>query len=276
MTITREGLEAELTSSVGWAMVTAVADELFSVLLPSTRYAHDHTQVTVQRVDGMWRLTDAGEIAAAFGSERHDVVAMLRCAGADMTFDSRTNFAQVDVADDDELGDFVITFAHYLSAAPLMWRAHNCALEEDDRLVPVVEPSTKLLARQTKAELVRRCGSRYSSVLRLGRPLTGAAGIRTTLPLSVSVSHTAAPRLIAACIDTGASAQSVRAAQGHVSFVLDVSREYTVPKWLVVKGDEHAIDQMGEFYDRDNLVVVSFDDLDQLESSVREVMPQLA
>ena len=208
----REQLERLLIDSVGWAAVTTVATDLYSVLLPSTRYIHDKTQVTVQRTDAGWRLTDAGEIAATFGADLDNVVDLLRCAGADLFFDKASGLATAEFEADMELSSLVIEFAHYVAAAPLMWRAHNCALHDDLAEEHVIdEPLTKALARETKTELVRRCGRPFSTLIRLDRRLIGPAGMRARMPLCVSTSKTSSPRLIAACIDTTAAPQATSA-----------------------------------------------------------------
>ena len=277
MSTVSEQLEAGLVESVGWASVTPVADGLLTVLVPSTRYSHDHTLVTVElRLNG-WRLTDAGEIAATFGDQLVDVMALLRCAGADMALDESTRLVTEDVAHDEDLPSSLIGFAHYVSATPLMWRAYNCDLDEGVEVEEsVVEPSIKVLARDTRKELIRQCGGRYSSVLRLNRRMVGAAGIGARVPLSAATGRRSIPRLIAACIDTTAAKQSVTAAEGNASFVLDVARDFTIPKWVVVKGAQSVVDQMAEFYDRDNVGVVSFDDLEALARSLREAVPEYA
>lgn len=270
--VVRGQLEADLVDFVGWASVDEIAPDLFRVLLPSSRMSHDPTLVTVQWTGSTWRITDAGDVSARFGADAASVAELLTCAGGDFIFDSRVCFTEVRSALD--VTTEIVRFAYYLSTAPVVWRARDCVL--NDERPATLEPSVILLARETKAGLIARCGDRYGPFIRLRATLTGTAGVSTRVPMVVSTATKAAPRLLAAFIDTTASPRSVTAAKKDASFVIDVARDFSIPKFLVVRGDADSIDQMAQFYDRSNVVVTEAQDLDLLAKGVRDALPQLS
>ena len=143
----RDQLEADLVNALGWASVTVVGDDLYSVLLPSTRRSHDHLLITVQWTGETWSLTDAGDLTASFGSSATELADLLTCAGADIHLEGELAVCEVRSALD--LTSELLRFGYFLSSAPVVWRARQCLQAEESRAVHP-EPSVQALAREVR------------------------------------------------------------------------------------------------------------------------------
>lgn len=265
-----------LEDSVPGVLTDTIADGVVRVLVPSPRSAHEYVTVIVEveSASAGWILSDAGEASRVAGPDVERLAHLLQCAGAEIEVSEGAVTSPV--AADEPLGSRVLSFAHYLIAAPILWHARDCMLDDESSsdLLPPENPS-KVLAKQTRARLVERIGRNAAPLIGLDRKVYGRGeSVRAPLAILPPASK-APPLLVATFVDTTATERSVTAAKKVATWTFEVVHEFNIPKYLVVRGDAKQIDHFGSFYDNFGIAAVSIDDGAQLEEDAVDAVSRL-
>lgn len=263
-----------LDDSIPGILTDVVADGVTRVVVPTARGAHEYVTVIVERIADGWLLSDAGEASRIAGSGIERLAHLLSCAGAEVEVSE--NMVTVPVSADEPLASRVLSFAHYLMAAPVLWSARECLRDEEPEtdVLPPESPS-KVLAKQIRQRLIDRAGRHAAPFIALDRRVFGR-GESVLAPLAImppASKHP--PLLVAAFVDTTASERSVTAAKKVATWTYEVVHEFTIPKYLVVRGGTVEIEHFGSFYDNFNIMAISSDDGSQLERDTIDAISRL-
>jgi hypothetical protein len=259
-----------LADAFGQPVVEPLGDSLWNVLLPDARMVHSFVQVIAERhADGTYTLSDASELRRLVGDDRDRVAEWLGCAGADLAGDGDLTTATVDV--DEDVASRILSFAHYISAAPVLWQAEPCIRQAGGTDRP--EPAVKQLAATVAERILARVGPRAEPLLRRNFTVKGL-GQHAKAPLAIAPPGVQSPRLLSAFIDYEAAGQSIEAAKRQSLWLFDVTEELTIPKYLVVRGADAPLSDLARFYDRRNVTTVPFDDGEQLLDDAERLVDQ--
>lgn len=204
------------------------------IFIPSARLPHDYVVIAVQDVGEQgWRMFDAGTLPRLESSDLDELVDLLGCAGAELEVADGVATAYSERSPE-SLARRALEMAHYLQAAPIVWHARLCLMEESDSqrpTSPVIE-----LARYSRGRLVERYGAAAGAVLHVGRYLAGA-GERAKAPLIVAGPHRASsPTLIASFLDFTTSELSRAHAKRSTTWLFEVVRDLHAQRVVGVKG----------------------------------------
>lgn len=254
-------------------LVDALDVGLWRLLIPHPGGLHEYVTVVVERVEGGWLLSDAGEVAAIRDVDFDQASQLLICSGADV--DASSSFVTSTVEDDEPLLERVLEFAHYLSAAPILWRARMCLESGTERVDVRPESATHALARETRERLAANLPRAAEPLVQLNRRLR-TRGEAVRVPLAVApINVKSLPLLAAAFVDMTASEQAVSAAKRMATWTFEVLADHEIPKYLVVRGSPADTDHFAEFYDNLNVTAVPSDDGEQLIADTREAVARL-
>jgi hypothetical protein len=263
-----------LDDSVPGLLTDVVAPGVIRVVVPTPRGAHEYVTVIVESIAGGWLLSDAGEVARIAGAEVDRLAHLLLCAGAEIEVSEGVVTSPVSA--DEPLASRVLSFAHELMAAPMLWYARDCLLDDEagtDALPP--ESPSKILAKQTRQRLVERVGRQAAPLIALDRRVFGRGeSVRAPLAIMPPASKSP-PLLVAAFVDTTASDRSVTAAKKVATWTFEVVHEFTIPKYLVVRGGPSQVAHFESFYDNFNISSVPSDDGSQLEADALNAVSRL-
>lgn len=237
-------LSSALSEAFGSLAVEAVSDSALRVLVPSGRHSHDVVAIGLERYGDGWLVTDGGQLEYLVEGHLPRLVDLLECAGAPFSLTSG-RVVTLAVPADGNVADAVLSFAHHLLAAPVVWQALECA-----KPGTTAPSSVDVMARETKARVVDALGDRAKPYLHLRYDVL-ARDERFPAPLAVAspAPRPHLPRLVASFIDTTAPKNAVTAAKRSASFMLDVVSDLTIPKYIVVRGDDREVDHFGDFFD---------------------------
>jgi hypothetical protein len=264
-------LANELHGSVPGLRVDSVAEDVWRVLVPSSRWAHDHTVLTVEAVDGGWIISDGGELAGLVGDEIGEMAHLLECAGADIDL-AEDDVVTTLVADDEPLSTHVLAFAHYLSSAPVVWHARQCF---DTERAPIPESPIRALAKVTRDRLVSRLGDNSNRVFHLYRKVR-ERGETVRVPLTLAPPKPLSlPLVVVSFVDMDGSEQAIAAAKRSTTWTFEVLNDLTMPKYLLIKGDERHVEHFAEFYDHRGVTALPFAELSALEEDARDALTRL-
>ncbi len=255
-------------------LVDGLDDGMWRLLVPNPRTLHDYVTVVVKRVDGGWSLSDAGEVGSIRNVDFDQAVELLRCSGADVD-EPTGRFVTTTVESDESLLARVLEFAHYLTAAPILWRARDCFLADAETEEPGPESPTRVLARETRERLIAHLPRPAAGLVHLYRRLR-ARGEAVRLPLAIAPMNVSSlPLVAAAFVDMTASEQTVSAAKRMATWTFEVLAEHQIPKYLVVRGSPDEVDHFAEFYDNLNITAIPANDGERLIEDAREVVGRL-
>ena len=161
-----------------------------------------------------------------------------------------------------------------MGSASVAWHVRACLNDTAGEARP--EASVTAMARLAKGRIVSRLGEPFQHFVRIRHRLVGVSGLPATAPLAVSSSAQAPVRVIATFIDAQAHPAAKVSAEKEAAFLLRVAREFTVPKFVVVRGSDAEVDNLGTFYDEQNVVAVGDDDIGLLVDAVRDALPEYA
>lgn len=263
-----------LDDSIPGILTDVVADGVMRVVVPTVRGPHEYVTVIVETIADGWLLSDAGEAARIAGSDIERLAHLLSCAGAEIEISE--GVVTSPVASDEPLASRVLSFAHHLMAAPILWYARDCLLEDEPAtdLLPPESPS-KILAKRTRQRLVERVGRHAAPVIGLDRRVFGRGeSVRAPLAIMPPASKMP-PLLVAAFVDTTASERSVTAAKKIATWTFEVVHDFRIPKYLVVRGEASQVAHFGSFYDNFNITAVPSDDGSQLEADTVDAVTRL-
>jgi len=263
-----------LDDAVPGVLTDIVGPGVTRVVVPTPRGAHEYVTVVVESIAGGWLLSDAGEAARIAGADVDRLAHLLSCAGAEIELSEGVVTSPVSA--DEPLASRVLSFAHQLMAAPVLWYARDCLLDDEagtDVLPP--ESPSKILAKQTRQRLVERVGRQAGLVIALDRKVFGRGeSVRAPLAIMAPASKLP-PLLVAAFVDTTASERSVTAAKKVATWTFEVVHEFTIPKYLVVRGEPAQVAHFESFYDNFNITAVPSDDGMQLEADAVDAVNRL-
>lgn len=266
-----DDLTSELRDAFPASVVEPLGHRGWRVLFPNPRWPHDYLSISVEPVDGGWLLSDSGEIASVADEQFGDLLRLLTCAGAEV--DHVAGVVTTHVFEDESLTSRLLTFAHYLISASVLWRARHCL--DEVRPPSGAESPTRHLARETRERLIARIGGQSHAVIHLDRPLR-ARGETVRAPLVVAPpSLKAQPRLVAAFLDTHASEAVTSSAKRLATWTFEVVHTLMIPKYFVVHGSDEQVEHFAEFYDHHNVTALSFSHGHQLEVDAWRVVASM-
>ncbi|MEA2825981.1 MAG: hypothetical protein QOG43_420 [Actinomycetota bacterium] len=261
----RTRLSQQLRDAFGKVQVETLSEQSLRVTIPTGRHKHDSTALGLERSGDGWVITDGGQLAFVLDSDLDRIVDLLQCAGASFRVDDEA--VSLFVEDDANLVSATLAFAHYLAAAPLVWHALECA----KRPLPATT-TVDIMARETKGRLVEQLGEKVDPFIQLKLTIKGH-GETFPVPLAIgSRSGKQPPALVASFIDTTAPQAAVTAAKRNTAFMLQVVRELAIPKYLVVRGDQRAVEHFADFYDPLNTTALSSERLETLYEDANRVL----
>lgn len=252
-------------------VVDALDSGVWRLLIPNLRRLHEYVSVVVQKVEGGWYLSDAGEVASIRDVDFDKAVQLLACSGADVTAGS--GLVTTTVEDDEPLIDRVLEFAHSLTVAPVLWNARDCFGAE--AVAVRAESPAHVLARETQQRLLANLPRQAGPLVQLDRRLR-MRGEAVRVALSIAPPNIKAlPLLAASFIDMTASEQAASAAKRMATWTFEVLTELHIPKYLVVRGSEREVEHFAQFYDNLNVTAVASDDGMQLVEDARTAVRRL-
>lgn len=262
-----QDLQATLQQGLGSVTVEWLTDAVGRVMVPNPRYLHDSVMVTIEaRSDGLYRLTDAGDLASTYDSDFDELIGVLHCSGSPVTADG--GLAVLDT-EQESLAASILSFAHAIIAAPTVWNALNCAEDGHER-PPAAESPTKRMARTCRDHLLEQIGRQYRPMFLLNERLTGREGWSTSVPLALRPRRSMPPQLLTGFI-SHQTAQSTDAGRKAISFMWDVVRDLNVPKYVVVDSTNH-VPEYQDFYDEANISVVAEGQYEPIVNDARSAL----
>jgi hypothetical protein len=255
-------------------LVDKLPSGIWRLLVPNPRSPHEYVTIVVERIDGGWSLSDAGEVSSIRGVNFDKAVRLLVCSGADV--DAVDGFVTITVEDDVPLLGRVLEFAHYITAAPILWRARDCLMSDPEsgaELPP--ESAVRILARETRHRLISNLPPQAAPLVQLDRRLrTRDEDVR--VPLVVAATNIKSlPLLAAAFVDMTASERAVSAAKRTATWMFEVLAEHQIPKYLVVRGSPSDVEHFTTFYDNLNIAAIPSDDGAHLIEDAQEAVRRL-
>ncbi|MBK5222503.1 MAG: hypothetical protein JJE52_06450 [Acidimicrobiia bacterium] len=212
-----------------------------------------------------------GAISRLAGDEATDLVDLLECAGGEFELEA-DGYLMTGVDHDDDLATRVLSFAHFISAAPIVWHASQC---NHDEVQPRPESTARALAKAMRLRLITRIGKPAATLIRLDKRVAGH-GESVKVPMAIAPSSPlSAPLLLASFIDMAAAPQAVVAAKRGMTFTYQVARDLRIPKFVVIDGDERDLEHMAELLDPLDVATILFDDPELLEAESRVAIEQL-
>jgi hypothetical protein len=252
-----------LREGFGSVTVDELAPDTFRILIPGGPLLHDTLAIGMERYGEGWQLTDGGQLAFLLDDEYERIAEIMQCAGAPFT--PTQQGLVMPVERDSQLAEAIHSFVHYLAAAPTVWHALDCA-RSDATARPV---SVDVMAREMRGNITERFGERVVPYLHLKYRVVGR-GEAYAVPLAVAVKGTRRPPiLVSSFIDTLSPARAVTSAKVNATFMLNVVGELSIPKYLVVRGPDDAVEHFARFYDPFNVTTLSSERLGPLYEDVR-------
>lgn len=264
MPIDATRIQQMLSSQLSAFDAQPLGSEILKIAVPNPRYLHDQIVITIRDLgDGRYELTDAGELFFTFSDEAHGLVDTLRCAGAPVT---PRDGSVVHVVDDLlDLEHTVMSFAHAITSAPLVWSALKCT-EEAEPAKRQTRSAVQVMARNCKARVAERV-PKAKNFIRLDQRLKERDD-ETTVPFSLQLTPSGAPRLMAGFVPSGAPG---RMAKQSNAWLWTVAKQLTVPKYVVVE-DADQVDHLAEMYDQWQVNVIAASADEQLVDDVAEAL----
>lgn len=266
MTITISELQEQLADAIGGVVVEPLGTDAFRVLVPTGRVAHDWAVLAVERHEGTWVLSDGGQTSRMLDQDFGSVIDVMRCAGAPFSIEGDQLLAR---ADDASLAGTVLSYAHHVTAVPVVWQVRQC-MEDEEPVARSVSPPLRMARHTIDLAAPRLRTPGHQHLLHIDTPVSGR-GETTRAPLAVKRTATEhRPALVAAYIDATASGQAVTSAKRATSFLFDVLGELTFAKYLVVQGEQSDMVKLRAFYDHWQVNVVAEDDQERLLDDIAE------
>jgi hypothetical protein len=261
-------LQSELRAGITDISVERLGASSFRVVLPGFRTQHDSVAIGVTEHDEGWTLSDGGQLAYLMDDDFDKVIAAMECAGAVFS-PTGYNSVGLEVSHGESLCTSIISFSHYLSAAPVVWHSLECAKGAQDQ-----KPSTiDVMATETKNRLVKGIGRATAQYLQLKHTVNDR-GESMKAPLAVaSPRMRRRPPLLTTFIDMTAAPQAVISAKKNAAYLWEVVRDWETRKYVVVRGG--SPDHFSDFYDNYNITAVSSEDLGTLQRDTEEAIGEL-
>lgn len=250
--------------------VEQLSEATYRVIVPSMRNVHDSVAFGLTREGGAWTVTDGGQLRYLLDSDYLRVVEVMECAGA--VFTTRGGSVEFDIEHESSLASVVLAFGHYLAAAPTVWHALECARPAGSQKVSPMD----LMAEETKIRLVEHIGPRAEHLVHL-KYIVSDRDESVPAPLAIAAKgKRRRPPLVASFIDTQVHKQSMAFAKRNASFFFQVIRDWEdTSKYVVVRGDDDAVEHFANLFDRDNINTVSVLDLSRLYEDAHEAIESL-
>ena len=160
--------------------------------------------VTIEATADGVVLSDAGEFRSLARDDTESFDELLNCAGAELELVG--DIATITIDDPDDTARAVLSLAHYVIAAPVLWHARRCLAEEGrDQQEP---SAVRALAKATKQRLISRFGDSVGTVIRLNAPIKDR-GERAIAPMVMARQTGARPMLISTLVDYEATPAAV-------------------------------------------------------------------
>lgn len=251
MTMTTAKLTSQLTEALGSIVVDQVSEHAYRVMVPTGRMVHDWTSLAVERLGDEWVLSDGGQLRHLLAEDLTAVAELMRCAGAPFAVESGQIVAR---STDEDLAHTVLSYVHHVVATPVVWQVRQCMEDDTSDARPI--SSTRQMARRTYEQLRSRLPSHHLPFVRLDARVA-ARGESTIAPLSVMrEQRDLTPRMVASFVDLESTGQAIVASKRSTAFLLEVVRDRAIPKYVVVRGDDSAVDHMRTFWDDSNVSVI--------------------
>ena len=261
----------ELRAGISESSVEHLGDSAFRVIVPGFRTEHDTVAIGVTETDDGWTISDGGQLAYLMDDDFDKVIEAMECAGAIFS-PMGYNSVGLEVTNRESLCTSIISFAHYLTAAPVVWHAIECSKGTQEQ-----KPSTiDVMATETKDRLVKGASRSIGQYLQLKHQVSDR-GETAKVPLAVASAHMRRkPPLLTTFIDTTAAAQAVISAKKNASYLWEIVRDWgPTRKYVVVRGGTTDVDHFADFYDNYNITTVSSDDLGSLPRDAEEAVGEL-
>jgi hypothetical protein len=252
-----EDLRAALAAAWSMPTVEELAAGTYRVLVPNQRFAHDAVSIIVrwQEDTQSWIVSDDGQTQFVL-DEDFDRVAHV-AVGAGAPFTIRDNELVASVVDRDVLAETILRVAAEVTALPSIWHALQFA-KETDRARKQAATAIETMASEARARILE-VAPRLGPLIQLKRRLSYSS-FHANAPLAINRPQgpTRPPRVVSSFIDLAQAPQAVQLGLASSALLFDVVRQLPVVEqvYLVARGDQDRIDELGEIFDGGNRVTV--------------------
>ena len=250
-------LKNDLTTKWWLPTVERLGGDTFRVRVPNHRFEHDATTIIVKRdpAGAGWLVSDDAQTHFTVDDDFERVADIAVRAGAPFVAHGEELCAQVSETGD--LAQAVLRVAAEVSAMPTIWHALQVA-KENDRARRQAATAIEVMAREARARILESA-PRLAPLVALKRRLSYSS-FHATAPLAINRPQgtTRPPRVVTSFIDLSQTPQTVQLGLASNALLFDVIRQLPQVEqvYLVARGDDDRIDELGTIFDGSNQVTV--------------------
>ena len=252
-----EDLRSALAAAWSVPTVEQLTIDTYRVLVPNQRFAHDAVTVIVrwQPATNRWVVSDDSQTEFVL-DEDFDRVAHI-AVGAGAPFTVQGNELVATVLDQDLLAETILRVAAEVAALPSIWHALQFAKETDSARKQAAS-AIETMAREARARILE-AAPRLAPLVQLKRRLAYSS-FHATAPLVINRAQgpTRLPRVVTSFIDLAQAPQTVQLGLASNALLFDVVRQLPAVEqvYLVARGDQDRVDELGTIFDGGNRVTV--------------------